>query len=153
MSVEKRGGYPVGTIRSDLLEIVGDFWRYRELLYELTLRDIRIGYKQAVMGLAWAVFMPILIFLAGILLRYVMAHLTGSGLEEEAVAAMAVKSLPWAFFVGSVGFATVSLSSSITLITKVYFPREILPLSETLAQAFDSLLAACSSPAGPSTRR
>ena len=131
----------MGTISSDLVEILRDFWRYRELLYELTLRDIRIRYKQPVMGLAWAVFMPILIFLAGLLLRYLIAYLTGSGLERQAVAAMAVKSLPWAFFVGAVGFATTSLTSNVTLITKVYFPREVLPLSATLAQAFDCLLA------------
>ena len=53
---------------------------------------------------------------------------------------MAVKALPWAFFVGSIGFATPSLISNMNLVTKIYFPREVLPLSTVLTQAVDSLL-------------
>jgi ABC-type polysaccharide/polyol phosphate export permease len=126
----------------DLREIVTDFWVYRDLLVQLTLRDIKIRYKQSVMGFAWAVLMPLLIVLAGIVVRVAMSYLSGSELETDALTGIAVKSLPWAFFVGAVGFANSSLVSNTNMVTKVYFPREVLPLSATLAQAFDTLVAA-----------
>jgi ABC-type polysaccharide/polyol phosphate export permease len=126
----------------DLREIVTDFWVYRDLLVQLTLRDVKIRYKQSVMGFAWAVLMPLLIVLAGIVVRVAMSYLSGSELETDALTGIAVKSLPWAFFVGAVGFANSSLVSNTNMVTKVYFPREVLPLSATLAQAFDTLVAA-----------
>jgi lipopolysaccharide transport system permease protein len=126
----------------DLREVTEDFWRFRELLYQLTLRDIRIRYKQAVMGFGWAIFMPMLIIFAGMLLRLAMATMSGGGLDRSAIAGLAVKSLPWAFFVGSLGFAVASLTGNMTLVTKVYFPREVLPVSSVLAQLFDTSIGA-----------
>lgn len=117
---------------------VDELWVYRELTYQLTLRDIRIRYKQAVMGFAWAILMPALIIGAGALVRYAMAYLSGGEIQEMAIAGMAVKALPWAFFVGAIGFATGSLVTNLPLLTKIYFPREVLPVSSTLAQTFDS---------------
>ncbi len=117
---------------------VDELWAYRELVYQLTLRDIRIRYKQAVMGFAWAILMPALIIGAGALVRYAMAYLSGGEIQVMAIAGMAVKALPWAFFVGAIGFATGSLVSNRPLLTKIYFPREVLPVSSTLAQTFDS---------------
>jgi lipopolysaccharide transport system permease protein len=131
-----------GSFATQFAEIVADIWHYRELLYQLTLRDVRIRYKQAVMGFLWAIFMPALIIIAGLLVKYVIAYLSGTPMVTEGVAGLAVKALPWAFFVGAVGFATSSLIGNITLVTKVYFPREVLPLSSTLAQAFDSSIGA-----------
>jgi lipopolysaccharide transport system permease protein len=128
------------SLKTALIEILSDSWHYRELLYQFTLRDIRIRYKQAVMGFAWALFIPILVVLAGLVVRYVMAYLTGSHLQAKAVLAMSLKAMPWSFFVGALGFATTSLTSNMALITKVYFPREVMPLSATLAQGFDSLI-------------
>jgi lipopolysaccharide transport system permease protein len=119
---------------------VDELWAYRELAYQLTLRDIKIRYKQAVMGFAWAILMPALIIGAGALVRYAMAYLSGGEIQMTAIAGMAVKALPWAFFVGAIGFATGSLISNRPLLTKIYFPREVLPVSSTLAQAFDSSL-------------
>jgi ABC-type polysaccharide/polyol phosphate export permease len=121
---------------------VREIWRYRELLYQLTLRDIRIRYKQAVMGFAWAVLMPGLIVLAGTLVRFAMAYVGGGTVETGEIAGMAVKALPWAFFVGAIGFATTSLTGNLPLVSKIYFPREVLPLSATLAQVFDSTIGA-----------
>jgi ABC-type polysaccharide/polyol phosphate export permease len=127
------------SVAGDLREIVVDeVWAYRHLAYQLTLRDVRIRYKQAVMGFAWAILMPALIVLAGVLVRYAMAYVGGSEVNAGEVAGMAVKALPWAFFVGAIGFATVSLTGNAQLVTKIYFPREVLPLSATLAQAFDT---------------
>ena len=121
---------------------VNELWAYRELALQLTLRDIRIRYKQAVMWFAWAILMPALIVGAGALVRYAMAYLSGGEVQVTAIAGMAVKALPWAFFVGAIGFATNSLVSNRPLLTKIYFPREVLPVSSTLAQTFDSSLGA-----------
>jgi ABC-type polysaccharide/polyol phosphate export permease len=121
---------------------VKEIWRYRELLYQLTLRDVRIRYKQAVMGFAWAVLMPGLIVAAGTLVRFAMAYMGGGTVEMNEIAGMAVKALPWSFFVGAIGFATNSLTGNLPLVSKIYFPREVLPLSATLAQSFDSTIGA-----------
>lgn len=148
------GEFPVTIVNSgvqegrstlrDLREVSRDLWMYRELILQLTLRDVRIRYKQAVMGLGWAVLMPALIVAAGMLVRFAIAHVGGSALDVEQIGAMAVKALPWAFFVGATGFAVSSLTGNSALVTKIYFPREVLPLSATLAQAFDSGVGALS---------
>jgi ABC-type polysaccharide/polyol phosphate export permease len=93
------------------------------------------------MGFAWAVLMPLLIVLSGSLVRFAMAYVGGRHLTMEELAGIAVKGIPWSFFVGSIGFATTSLVGNANLLTKIYFPREMLPLSATLAQAFDSAIA------------
>src|SRR6185312_3224811 len=127
----------------DLREIaVDELWKYRELLYQLMLRDVRIRYKQAVMGFAWAILMPALIVAAGTLVRFAMAYVGGGHVSHDAIAGMAVKALPWAFFVGAIGFATSSLTGNLPLVSKIYFPREVLPLSATCAQSFDSTIGA-----------
>ena len=85
-----------GTFGEMVLEIV----EYRELLLQLTVRDIRIRYKQAVMGFGWALLMPMLIVGAGFVIKYVMAQMAGTALSAQAFAGMGVKALAWAFFVG-----------------------------------------------------
>jgi ABC-type polysaccharide/polyol phosphate export permease len=147
-AVETRAGEDVilaperRSIWRDSAEIVLEFWQYRGLLYQLTLRDIRIRYKQAVMGFGWAIFMPMLIVLSGIIVRYAMAYLSGSDLQTGALVGVAVKAIPWAFFVGAIGFASASLIGNANLVTKIYFPREVVPLSAVLAQTFDSSVGA-----------
>jgi lipopolysaccharide transport system permease protein len=123
--------------RADLFHAV---WASRELLAQITRRDIRIRYTQAIMGFGWAVLMPLLIVGGGLLVRHAMAYVAGSQLEATAVLGMAVKALPWAFFVGAIGFATTSLSGNYQLITKVAFPRIVLPISAVLTQAFDTTI-------------
>jgi ABC-type polysaccharide/polyol phosphate export permease len=118
-----------------------ELWRFRDLLYQLTLRDIRIRYKQTVFGFAWALFMPMMIVLAGCLVRFVI---TGAGTGSPAratVAGLSIKALAWAFFIGTINFSTPSLTGNLQLVTKVYFPRAVLPLSATLTQCFDTVIA------------
>ena len=117
---------------------VQDVYRYRELLYELTLRDLRIRYKQAVMGLLWAIIVPMVVVLAGALFRYAWAGSSGQDVSRAELAGLAIKSLAWSFFVGAMSFATPSLTANLPLVTKVYFPRELLPLSAVLTQVVDS---------------
>ncbi len=130
------------SLLADAAEIGTDLWDYRDLLYQLTLRDIRIRYKQAVMGFGWAILMPVLIIGAGALVRYAMAYLGGGTFDRTDVAGITVKALPWAFFIGAINFGTTSLVSNANLVTKIYFPREVLPLSATIAQAFDTMVGA-----------
>jgi ABC-type polysaccharide/polyol phosphate export permease len=131
------------SILGDLREIfVDEIWAYRGLAYELTRRDIRVRYKQTAMGFAWAVLMPMLIVLSGALVRFAMAFVGGHHLSVQDLAGIAVKALPWAFFVGAIGFGTTSLVGNANLMTKIYFPREMLPLAATLAQSFDSSIGA-----------
>ena len=125
---------------SDVKNTSVEVWEHRELLEQLTRRDITLRYKQAVMGFAWAVFMPCLIVLSGLIIRYAMAQLSGQHLLPSAIANIAIKGLGWAFFVGALGFATSSLISNANLLTKIYFPREVLPLSAIGAQIFDSTI-------------
>jgi ABC-type polysaccharide/polyol phosphate export permease len=136
---DEAGRHP--SAAAELAEVARDLRRYRYLLLQLALRDVRIRYKQAVMGVAWAVFMPAMIVLAGLAVRLAMAHLSGEPVRGPEVAALAVKAVPWAFFVGTLQFATGSLTGNTSLVTKVYFPREVLPLAATAAQAWDGAIA------------
>ncbi len=120
----------------------GELIEYRHLLMMLAWRDIRIRYKQTVMGFLWALLMPALIVAAGILVRKVFAVAQGAQLDATTSASVAVRALPWAFLVSSIRFATVSLTGNSTLVTKVYFPREVLPLAAVLANLFDLVVAA-----------
>lgn len=125
-----------------LRRIVRDVWEARELLQQLTLRDIRIRYKQAVMGFGWALFMPLLVLMAGMLVRYSMSQVAMGSAQLSQLSGLMIKALAWSFFVGAIGFATPSLVSNQNLVTKIYFPREVLPTASVLAQLFDSGIGA-----------
>lgn len=113
----------------------------RHLLFELTLRDIKIRYKQSVMGFMWAIFMPMMVVAAGIMVKKAFSILSGKPMDLSQIASISVKSVPWAFFVGSIRFATGSLLANVSLVTKVYFPREVLPMASVVANFFDFMVA------------
>ena len=117
-----------------------EVWQHRELLEQLTRRDIKLRYKQAAMGFAWAIFMPCLIVLSGLIIRFAMAQISGQALHSRDIANIAIKGVGWSFFVGALGFATASLIGNSNLVTKIYFPREVLPLSSVAAQGFDTAI-------------
>ncbi len=114
---------------------------HRDLLYMLTWRDIRIKYKQTVMGFLWAILMPLLIVAAGLLVKLGLSRVSGEPLELSSVLSVAVKALPWSFFIASIRFATVSLTNNIHLVTKIAFPRAVFPVSAVLSQLFDFFVA------------
>lgn len=114
----------------------------RDLILILTWRDIKIRYKQSVMGLLWAVFMPALIVGAGVLVRAAMGHLGGYEVNAADVASLSVKALPWAFFVSAIRFATQSLAGNANLITKINVPRIAFPVSAVLSSFVDLVIAA-----------
>ena len=130
------------TVVSDLRQIVADLVQRKDLITQLTKRDVTVRYKQAAFGFAWALLMPMSVVLAGMAIRFALAYSSGRGLQAVDLAGMAVKAVPWAFFVGCLNVATPSLVSNMALVTKIYFPREVLPLSAILAQTFDSTIGA-----------
>ena len=93
------------------------------------------------MGFMWAIFMPMIIVAAGILVKKAFSMLSGQPLGLSQLASVSVKAIPWAFFVGSIRFATNSLISNMNLVTKIYFPREVFPISAMLANLFDFVVA------------
>ena len=115
--------------------------RRRDLLYTITWREIKVKYKQSVMGFLWAIFMPIVIVAAGLTVRYAAAHLSGRALQLEDFVLVSVKAVPWAFFVGTIRFASNSLISNQNLVTKIYMPREIFPIASVLSQLLDFAIA------------
>ena len=124
-------------MKEELLEL----FRYRDLFYTITYRDIKIRYKQSVMGFLWAILMPTLIVMAGIIVRYGMAVASGKHVVATDIAGVAVKSVPWAFLVSSIRFSCASLTGNPPLVTKIYFPKEIFPLAAVTACFFDFLIA------------
>src|SRR5579864_8548661 len=116
-----------------LIELV----KRRDLLYMITWREIKIRYKQSLMGFMWAILLPALIILAGITVRYGMATLSGQPVSHEAIASVSVKALAWAFFSSAMRFSSTSLISNTNLVTKIYLPREVFPIGAVLAQFFD----------------
>jgi ABC-type polysaccharide/polyol phosphate export permease len=107
----------------------------------LTWRDIKIKYKQSVMGLLWAVLMPAIIVGAGMLVRLAMSKMSGIPLSPDNLASISVKALPWAFFVGAIRFATTSLTGNANLVTKINCPRIAFPISAVLSALFDLFIA------------
>ena len=122
--------------------MIKDFLKYRDLLLMLTFRDIRVRYKQAAMGFVWAIFMPIMAVLAGIIIKKAISIFSGRPLDLQGVVSISIKVLPWTFFVSAIKFSVQSLVGNKNLITKIYFPREVLPFSCILASLFDFMIAA-----------
>ncbi|MEO1859122.1 MAG: ABC transporter permease [Verrucomicrobiales bacterium] len=121
--------------------MVKELVQYRHLLFMLMWRDIRIKYKQSIMGFMWAIFMPVLIVAAGVLIKKVISVVSGNPLEMEDIISVSVKSLPWAFFISSIKFATGSLVGNSNLVTKIYFPRAVLPIAAVLSNLVDFFIA------------
>ena len=113
-----------------------DLWRYRELFYILAWRDLKVRYKQTVIGAAWSVIRPILTTVIFTFIFSRVAKLPASGSAPYALMVF-VGMLPWQFFANSLSEASVSLIGNSNLITKVYFPRMIIPASSVITSLVD----------------
>ena len=100
-------------------------WTYRELLYFLTLRDVKVRYKQTLMGAAWAILQPLFAMLIFTLFFGKLARIPSDGIPYPLFAYAGL--LPWTFFSNAISNSGNSLITSTNLITKVYFPRMIIP--------------------------
>lgn len=114
-----------------------ELWRARGLLGQLVLRDLRVRYKQAALGAAWALLVPTLVLGAGLVVKQALAP----GELGSGFAAVLLKALPWGLFAGAVGTATNSLTNHSHLIARVWFPRAVLPLACLGTQLVDTALA------------
>lgn len=113
----------------------GDLWTYRELLYFLTWRDIKIRYKQTLLGLAWVVAQPLLMTLIFSVFLGILARVPSGGLPYPLFILTGL--LPWNLFSGSVLAAGYSLVGNSNLITKVYFPRVLVPAASIAGRLVD----------------
>jgi ABC-type polysaccharide/polyol phosphate export systems, permease component len=130
---------PVSFSPLDLLRELRGLWHYRDLFYTLTVHRIKVRYKQSVLGLAWAILQPLSLMLIYTVIFSVIAKLPSEGAPYAVFAYAAL--LPWTFFSTSLTSATTGLVSHSQLVTKVYFPREILPLTYVSASLFDFVIA------------
>jgi lipopolysaccharide transport system permease protein len=114
-------------------------WRYRELLYFLTWRDVAVRYKQAVLGVAWAIIQPVLTMVVFSVVFGQLAKLPSDGVPYPLFSFAAL--LPWGLFAGALQRAGTSVVASSNLITKVYFPRLLIPMSAVLAGLIDFVIS------------
>jgi lipopolysaccharide transport system permease protein len=113
----------------------GELWDYRELLYFFVWRDVKIRYKQTVIGAAWAVLQPFLTMLIFTLFFGRLAHIPSAGLPYPIFSYSGL--LPWMYFAAALQTATNTIVENQRLITKVYFPRLALPLSSVISGLVD----------------
>jgi lipopolysaccharide transport system permease protein len=117
-----------------------DLWRYRELFHVLAWRDIAVRYKQTVLGLAWAILRPLLTVVVFTLIFQRIANLPSEAGAPYALMVLA-GVLPWQFFSAALAEASASLVANSALITKVYFPRMIVPLAAIVVALVDLLVS------------
>lgn len=121
-----------------MLEHVRVLYRYRDLLWLWTVREIKIRYKQSVLGGAWAILQPLSLMLIFTLVFSLFVRVPTEGLPYPIFAYAAL--LPWTFFATSISFGVPSLVNNINLVTKIYFPREVLPIAAIGAALVDLAL-------------
>ncbi|MGE0887179.1 MAG: ABC transporter permease [Blastocatellales bacterium] len=116
-----------------------ELWEYRELLYFLTWRDIKIRYKQTALGAAWAIIQPFFTMVVFTLFFGKLAKMPSDGIPYPIFCYAAL--VPWTFFATGLTQSSNSLVGSSNLLTKVYFPRLIIPLATIFSGVVDFLLA------------
>ena len=112
-----------------------ELWRYRELIYFLTWRDIKVRYKQAVLGIAWAILQPLLTMLIFTVIFGILLKTPSQDIPYPLFTLTAL--LPWQLFATALQRSSISLVGNANLITKIYFPRLAIPLSSVMAALVD----------------
>jgi len=118
---------------------LSEVWAYRELLYFLIWRDVKVKYKQTIIGAGWAIVQPLMTMLVFTLVFRKIADISSEGIPYPIFAYTAL--LPWNLIATALKRSTVSLVSQVGLISKVYFPRLIIPLSATISGIIDFAIA------------
>ena len=116
-----------------------ELWRYRELIYFLTWRDVKVRYKQTVLGAAWAILQPVLTMLIFSIIFGELARLPSEGIPYPIFTYTAL--LPWQLFAFSLATSSNSLVGSQNLVSKVYFPRLVIPIASVLPALVDFALS------------
>jgi lipopolysaccharide transport system permease protein len=117
-----------------------DLWRYRELFYILSWRDIKVRYKQTTIGIVWAIIRPLLTMIVFTFVFGRLANMPSGGTAPYTILVFA-GLLPWQFFSNSLTESSNSLVGNQNLITKVYFPRLIIPASSVITSFIDFLIS------------
>lgn len=112
---------------------------YHELLFNWTMRQIRVRYRQSLLGIAWAILQPLSMMLILTVIFSLFAKIPSEGIPYPIFSYSAL--LPWTLFATSISFGVPSVVANMDLVTKVYFPREILPISAVAAAFVDFLVA------------
>jgi len=118
---------------------LGELWQYRELLYFLVWRDVKVRYKQTFFGVAWAILQPLMTMLVFTIFFGRLAQVGSDGLPYPLFSYAGL--LPWTFFAQGLGQSSNSLVGSANLIKKVYFPRLVVPLAAVLVGLPDFFVA------------
>jgi lipopolysaccharide transport system permease protein len=117
-----------------------DLWRYRELFQILAWRDLAVRYKQTVIGIAWALVRPLLLMIIFTIVFSRIAKLPSEGAAPYAIMVFAAM-LPWQFFAAALSESSNSLIQNANLISKIYFPRLIVPASSVITGLVDLLIS------------
>ncbi len=117
----------------------GELWQFRELIYFLTWRDVKVRYKQTLLGAAWAILQPLLMMVVFTIFFGRMAGVSSGGVDYPLFAYAGL--LPWTFFATAIASAGNSVVGSERLITKIYFPRLAVPFAAVGAAIVDFLIA------------
>jgi lipopolysaccharide transport system permease protein len=118
---------------------LNELWEYRELLYFLTWRDIKVRYKQTIVGLAWAIIQPLMTMLVFSVFFGQLAQMPSDGVPYFLFSLAAL--VPWVFFSTGLANASSSLVGSANLLKKIYFPRVVIPLSAVFSGVVDFLVS------------
>ncbi|MBI3010541.1 MAG: ABC transporter permease [Candidatus Omnitrophica bacterium] len=137
--MQEEGVLTIGPSRGWVSLRLQDLWEYRELLYFLIWRDLKVRYKQTAIGVAWAVLQPLLAMLIFSVFFGRLAGLPSDGIPYPVFAYCAL--LPWQFFAHALNESANSLVANQRLVTKVYFPRLIIPLAAVLSGLVDTAIA------------
>lgn len=116
-----------------------ELWRYRELIYFLTWRDIKVRYKQAVLGIAWAVLQPLMTMVIFTVIFGTLLGTPSQGIPYPLFSLSAL--LPWQLFASALQRSSTSLVGNANLLTKIYFPRLAIPLASIFAALVDFLIS------------
>jgi lipopolysaccharide transport system permease protein len=116
-----------------------EIWSYRGVLWQLAAREVRVRYKQTALGAAWAVLQPLSMMVVFTIFFGRLAQLPSDGVPYPLFYFSAL--VPWSFFAGSLSAATNSLINEAGLLTKIYFPRAVIPVASLLAASLDFAIA------------
>jgi len=118
---------------------LGEVWAYRELLYFFTWRDIKVRYKQSVLGVLWAILQPFFLMVVFTIFFHGLAKVSSGGIPYPIFSYTAL--VPWTFFANGVTQASGGLVANSNMIKKIYFPRLTIPISKVLSGLLDFALA------------
>ncbi|KPL77258.1 hypothetical protein ADN00_08955 [Ornatilinea apprima] len=122
-----------------MIPYMKELFRSRELLYTWTMRDFKVRYSQSILGAAWAIIQPFSLMVVFSIIFSNIIRVPTDGIPYPLFSYVAL--LPWTFFANSLTFAIPSLVNNMNLVSKIFFPREILPLSSILVCLLDFLIS------------